>query len=346
MHKREIGSLLRAAEKHQAKIETYPWSDVGPQGENLCVYCLHVGPPDARKRLIISAGTHGIEGRAGVRVMTQTLSQLRLPENSEIAALFIAPVNPYGFAHRLRVDQHNVDVNRGCLVSKQKPDDSAFTSLLNEIRPSSWDEDTLSSLRHTMQTRLREIASAVAVGQYSYPDAIFYGGEGLCESGKILKTIADRLNEAGVTAVAMLDLHTGLGPYAKGELLSTTDDAGMRKRLESCVGLCVQFVNLDTTAAYQVRGSVLTAMEAWLNCREASIFTALEMGPKSEAYQFLIAENFIRHNPGVLPAAIESEIRRQFEYLFFPSGDRLWEGALRARTINVVDQMIAYLQRT
>jgi hypothetical protein len=329
-------------------VDKYPWSVPGPENEPLHVHGIRFAPSDAKKWLIVTAGTHGIEGWAGVRVIRQALDRNALPAHPTIGVLLIAPVNPFGFAHGLRVDQHNIDVNRGCLLDGEiKPDDSAFASLLEILRPSDWRKATEEKVRLAMRTRLREIAMAAAVGQYSYEDAIFYGGKGeLCESGQILKRIAQRLTDLEPEAVAMLDLHTGLGPYAKGEIFATTYNGEMRERLDACFGTGVQYVNLGPSSAlYQVRGSILNAMENWLDFgREKSIFAALEIGPKVPAYEWMAAENFLRQT-NKLSKATKARIRKGFEELFFPKGDLFWEGAFYSRAVNAFDQMKLYLEQ-
>ena len=77
------------------------------------VACL--GPGQSRAVLVLTSGTHGVEGFCGSGCQVSLLEDsrfLRQIERAGIALLMIHAVNPYGFSHLRRVNEDNVDLNR------------------------------------------------------------------------------------------------------------------------------------------------------------------------------------------------------------------------------------------
>ena len=85
----------------------------GPSGEMLACDAAFRGPEDARDVLLVSSGTHGVEGFCGAGCQAELLrSGLldRLPART--AVLLVHAVNPYGFAWLRRTNEDNIDLNR------------------------------------------------------------------------------------------------------------------------------------------------------------------------------------------------------------------------------------------
>jgi hypothetical protein len=59
---------------------------------------------------------------------------------------------------------------------------------------------------------------ALSGGQYQFADVLFYGGKGKSQARVNLETVIKAL-DCSSRQVAVLDLHTGLGPYGHGELI-------------------------------------------------------------------------------------------------------------------------------
>ena len=54
-------------------------------------------------------------------------------------------------------------------------------------------------------------------GQYSHPEGMFYGGHGPTWSRRTLESIMQDYDLAQRDQVAIIDYHTGLGPFGYGE---------------------------------------------------------------------------------------------------------------------------------
>ena len=121
------------------------WSAALPRSEPsdpLTIDVARLGPPDATRALVISSGTHGVEGFFGSAVQLATLKH-SLPDihaQPGLALVLIHAVNPYGFAHLRRVNEDNIDLNRNFLrpgeaFSGADPGYVALNSLLNPTTP-------------------------------------------------------------------------------------------------------------------------------------------------------------------------------------------------------------------
>src|SRR3546814_9727826 len=85
----------------------------GPDGKPLYMDVAWVGPDDADVVLLSLSGTHGAEGFNGSAAQVHWLNLHGAePLPKGVAMLFVHAVNPFGFAHMLRVNENNVDLNR------------------------------------------------------------------------------------------------------------------------------------------------------------------------------------------------------------------------------------------
>ena len=104
--------FLALAEPLMASMETHSHPLPGPDGET-ATDIARFGNPDAEYVLVLSSGTHGVEGYCGSFIQCQLLDDglvERLPEN--LSLVMIHGVNPHGFAWRRRVNEDNIDLNR------------------------------------------------------------------------------------------------------------------------------------------------------------------------------------------------------------------------------------------
>lgn len=215
--------FLRAAEAAGALTSRYESPARGPEGEALTTDCAWVGPREASRLLVTLSGTHGTEGPCGSGVQVGRLERglwKELP--ADTAALLVHAVNPFGFAHLRRETEENVDLNRNFLdFAGPLPENPGYDALHPLLCPDSWDEATLAETGAALEAYRREhgpaaFQQALSGGQYRHADGLFFGGEGPTRARRALEAIFDAL-PATVRAVAVVDYHTGLGPYGHGE---------------------------------------------------------------------------------------------------------------------------------
>ena len=89
----------------------YPHHATGPQQAALSLDVASWGNASAANVLLITSGTHGIEGFAGSGVQATLLSD-DLPKqlSADTRLIMVHAINPYGFAWQRRVNEDNVDL--------------------------------------------------------------------------------------------------------------------------------------------------------------------------------------------------------------------------------------------
>jgi len=110
-------AFLQAAGKAGAKLAAHAIRAQGPTGEELSIDTAWLGTDAPQRLLVVSSGTHGVEGPAGTAAQLQFLEEdwpaCRLPEDA--AVLLLHANNPFGYAWRRRTNEDNVDLNRNFL---------------------------------------------------------------------------------------------------------------------------------------------------------------------------------------------------------------------------------------
>lgn len=210
-----------------AAIERFDNPNPGMRGEALSTDVALVGRRDAPCLFVAISGTHGVEGFCGSGFQISWLRGPReLPAN--VAVLMIHAINPYGFSWLRRVTEEGVDLNRNFVDHGQPyPANPGYDELADAIVPPSLDQPTLAAADAKLQAYRRQhgdaaFYTAVSGGQYRHPTGMFYGGNAPTWSNRTTHAIIERYLK-GRRAVAVVDFHTGLGPFGYGELISHYD---------------------------------------------------------------------------------------------------------------------------
>src|SRR5258708_537425 len=216
----------RAAETAGGQLRSYRNPTSGPLGEALACDCAWFGPEDAAKVLVIMSGTHGVEGFCGTGVQLDWLEEgnaAALPEGH--AALLIHAINPYGFAWIRRVTEENVDLNRNFLDFAAKlPENPAYDELADALVPSALSGTVFAAAEAKIAAFRAKHGDAAfhaarSAGQYTHENGLFYGGTGPTWARRTEEAIIADYRLTSRRHGAMIDLHTGLGPFGYGELI-------------------------------------------------------------------------------------------------------------------------------
>lgn len=131
--------FLEAVAATGAEVDSLQHPLPGPDGQATFMDLVWYGAPDATKVLVLSSGTHGVEGFAGSGIQTALLRDAYfsdLPE--DLAVLIIHGINPYGMAHLRRFDENNVDLNRNFRDhATPAPVNQPYVDLADAIAPDS-----------------------------------------------------------------------------------------------------------------------------------------------------------------------------------------------------------------
>ena len=329
-----------AAAKAGAVLKSYPHPKKGPGGEDLATDVARIGSATAKRVLLIQSATHGVEGFCGSGAQIAWLKSgdwKRLPKG--VAVVLVHAINPYGFSWVRRVTHENVDLNRNFPDFKALPKRPAYTEIQPHIFPEKWDEDS-NKARHTAfrafvaKHGAMALQEAISGGQYGHPDGIFFGGHEATWSHRTFAEIVAKYC-AKARYVAFVDLHTGLGPYGHGELISMGwPGIGQYDRNCAWYGAAVTSPEAGSSTSAKLVGLMEQALQRMLPKSEVTSI-AIEYGtyPTDEVLESLMADNWL-HFRGDLASPLGRAIKARIRRAFYPDEDD-WKElvALKARLV-------------
>lgn len=208
-------------------VSSYRHPRPGPDGAPIYCDAARVGPSGAARALVVVSGNHGVEGYAGSNAqvaLIEGLAREGLP--ADISILLIHMLNPWGAAWRRRHTHDNVDLNRSFVDrTTALPANAAHAALVDDgfidcLRAPTPEEALLAVSRFRRDHGDEIYAQAVFQGQYDHPMGLGYGGGAASWSHDALRRAVDDLL-GSPDLVALIDLHTGLGPFGVGTVICT-----------------------------------------------------------------------------------------------------------------------------
>ncbi len=317
----------------------------GPLGVPLYTDVARIGPERPKCVLILVSGTHGNEGFCGSAVQTGLLRtdiDERLPAGTGL--VLIHAINPYGFAHVRRVNEDNVDLNRNFVDHDgPHPDNSAYEEVHGFLCPS----DLMARKEHydaqayayLEEHGLEAFQKAVTGGQYTHEDGLFYGGRASVWSNTTFTELVNS-HAQDLEAAALIDFHTGLGPYGHGEPIGMGPD-DVRALAEDWFG-DVRYPADGSSVSAPIRGDLVSAFLA-LARAERRAGVALEFGTREMLYvlEGLRADNWV-----YLYGDPESEegrkIKAHIKDALYPEED-LWKEQVWAESCAMVERVLSKL---
>ena len=341
--------LFTSSYHHLSKYlwRTHSWSL--PSDPLLSTDTIWIGNSDAENVLVLLSGTHGIEGYCGSAIQSfilNCLQQGRLSIPDSHAILMVHALNPWGMKWGRRCDQEGVDLNRNFINFHKIPDkDHEYDLVLNQLSVSD---------RALRQQHLRNLINdygqsqfdtVFCSGQYHYSWAPFYGGIQPSYANNVIDKIIDfwKLQQRVLTVI---DLHTGLGPWGYGELISdhplhSNGDIFSKKIFGNSIA---------TTANYQ---SFSTPKQGLLDYRwhkmmqDEGCFLTLEFGTIGtfSLFETLLNEHlFWRDNAEItFNDADYINIRKEMFHHFNPE-DSYWRQSVLFKSWQVIQQALKAVQ--
>ena len=341
------GRFLEACGAAGAVVESHRAPASGPAGEALFAEVAWLGPAAAERVLVTISATHGAEGFCGSAVQLGWLEaglNKDLPDG--IALLQIHAVNPYGFAWLRRVTEDNVDLNRNFVDhGAPYPVNEGYEALRDTICPPDWNDAVIAQTQAVLDAYAedhgpRALQKAISGGQYSHPQGIFYGGGAPTWSHRLLmKVFRNKL--AAARQVAVIDYHTGLGPYGYGERICIHEPGSPGlERARQWYDDDITSPILGNSASVELTGFNVLGMEAALPDTAALTAVALEYGtiPSPEVRLALRADNWL-HLHGDPDSAQGRAIKDQIRAAFFPEKDD-WNEMVWARALETQRQAL------
>jgi hypothetical protein len=327
-----------AAARTGAAMTSYPLPDHrGPGGEALTMDVARLGGAQAQSALLVIAGTHGVEGLAGsgcqVGMLEDRLHEA-LPQSC--CLVLIHAINPYGFAWLRRVTEEGVDLNRNFVdFPRPLPSSAAYEPLHDWLVPAQWQGETRRAADAALAALIQQqgmpaLQAAVTGGQYTRPGGLFYGGTHETWSARTLLKVLREVLPAPVCRLAVLDLHTGLGPPAYGEPILDAADSQARERALRWYGPDVRDLSAGESVSALLTGTMARGIERARPELELTLI-GLEFGtrPVMEVLTALRADHWLHsHGRGDPDAA--PQIQRQMRDAFY-SDSAPWQAAVYGR---------------
>jgi hypothetical protein len=321
--------FLTAARARGAHVfrDVHP-SERGAQGEELSIDLAQLGDERASASLLLSSGTHGVEGFCGSACQVALLHDeafLAAIERAGVSVLMLHALNPYGFSHLRRANEDNADLNRNFVdFASALPVNDAYATLHPLLLPSTWppSQDNEAKLRARIaQDGVPAFQAAVTGGQYAFADGMFYGGSRPAWSNTCLRALL-RKQAATCTRLGWIDLHTGLGPRGHGEKIwAGRDDMAAIARARAWWGAEVTSAFEGSSSAARVTGLICSA--AYAECPRAEVTAmVLEYGTFSleHTLQMLRAEHWLHQHPEA-PQEQGATIKRALRDAFYIDAD-------------------------
>lgn len=221
------------------EVRSYPCPEGGPRGQALSVETGYLGPEGPASLFVTVSGVHGVEGLAGSGCQIDLIRSAILdPADADCGILFVHCLNPYGAAWCCTETHENIDLNRNFLDFSETlphnpdyPDVHGFFACPEIAGPLR--EKTDAELDSYIETKgLDAFLGASASGQYAYPDGLSFGGHRPAWSNDVLRRCLETYG-ASASRVAVVDYHTGLGPWGQGTVIvgcCPESDTGKRMR--------------------------------------------------------------------------------------------------------------------
>ena len=337
--------FLDAARQRGARLAHYQHPDArGPDGEALYLDVAVVGAPTARARMVVGCGTHGIEGFSGSAAQTAWMRGDD-PVPSGAAMVFLHAHNPWGFAHRQRVTEENVDLNRNFIdFDEALPVNPGYGALAGELTPRRWDETNIAAIFDAL-ARYREThgeqaySDAFNAGQYSHRDGVYYGGAREQWANAAIRAAIREHVGSVATHAAFIDLHTGIGNYLEHVYLCFhAPDSPAYERARAWWGeRAVNRTGSTHKATARYRGLLVDAFQEELS-QVVTTATVIEFGTRSrEAMQRANLSLCWLRSHGASDRALAREVHAEYVDAFYPNASE-WRHA-------VLDQSRAFMNR-
>jgi hypothetical protein len=320
------------------EIEAHPHPLLGMKGEPLATLVARDGPMDAKKLVIMLSGTHGLEGLAGSGCQVAWLRHARQERPADTAVLLVHLVNPWGCAWQRRQTEENVDLNRSFLNREGSLPHNELYGAFHQILTGAGlavaaSEDPSIAAFFAERDEARAFGMLM-VGQHQYPDGLAFCGKHPSWSQQALKQILDR-HAQFAQRVAVIDIHTGLGPYGHGALYALADmGSDDLARARQWFGPSLNAVK-EGNGAYNTQGELLNWVASELPGETTGVVIEYGTFELRELIMLQIDDARVWH-AGEEQSPRGDEVRRRLLHFFYPASFD-WLQSVAFRALQIVD---------
>jgi hypothetical protein len=324
----------------------------GPGGEPLTTDLAWCGPADAARVLVMVSATHGVEGFCGSGAQVDFIrlgGAARLPRHH--AVLFVHALNPHGFAWLRRVTEEGVDLNRnGIDFSEPLPTNPGYEALAECFVPPTLDDARLTAAAAEISAYGKKfgepaLSHARSSGQYTRAEGVYFGGFEKTWSRRTLEQICDLYDLHKRDQVAVIDYHTGLGPYGYGEPICGHRPGELgQQRCRDWYGDSLGEPLLGTSSSIPIGG---LTQYVWANKLGADrlVFIALEYGTYDAeiGHRALQADHWLHAYGEFNWESCETQaIKKALRHFYYAEAED-WQQLVLFRSRQIIAQALAGL---
>lgn len=348
---RFLEKLHRLSARLPVMVDSRAIAPRGPEGETLALDFAIVGARRPKHALVLSSGTHGVEGYTGSALQHWALDALlpRLALAADTAIVLQHANNPYGFAWHRRVNEDNVDPNRNFREAfdpnQCSPDYEALYDCLNpaDLDPGNEARRWAEIQAYIDREGLRRFQQVAVEGQYKFPQGIQFGGHRRSAGTQHLIDLT-REHLAAAQTVIWVDFHTGLGESGACELICGA-------LLDSPAYAFAQEIWAGEGRSSQAGESISTPLNGLLDlglqavlpagARFAFAFPEYGTWPPERVIRAMRSDNWLHHH-GDLGDATGRAIKAEMLEAFRPAS-RDWMRTVAAHGIGLIERTVAKL---
>ena len=101
-------AFLKLLEDVEAELWSFRCPESGPDDEELFFDVGRIGPPEAKKLLVLSTGLHGVEGPVGLPMLQLACQDYARQLPPGVGLLIMHAMDPFGFAWSRRQDHEGI----------------------------------------------------------------------------------------------------------------------------------------------------------------------------------------------------------------------------------------------
>ncbi len=341
--------FIAVCEVAGVSVKSFANPCAGPGGEELATDVVWFGNPKALRVVVMISGTHGLEGLSGSACQSGWIDSgayRDLPEN--VAVLMIHAINPYGVAWLQRETEDGVDLNRNYIDHAADYPEKPLYAQLHEALLCPQREGPLYEQAQARLASFHEehgqigYIQAFLGGQYDYPKGMSYGGKAPVWSNRTLTAILQQYCRAA-KHLAVLDYHTGLGPYGHATMIvHDVEEGELAGRIRDWYGPSVWAVGSADRAA---KVYIAETGKGCQNALPGALVTpvTVEYGTYDMATEIdAIQRDLWLRNHGDPNSPIGRAIKAELVEYFYPD-DAHWREIVLCRSGQVMQQAIGGL---
>lgn len=334
-------TLVEMSAYTQILHTAYPCPGKTPNKQPLVTDTLWFGNEKAGKVLVLLAGTHGVEGFIGSAVELDHIDLIasgQLAISADTAVLVVHALTPWGYAWLRRCDEDGVDLNRNAVdFFNPLPENSGYESLRSALFSSDKTQRLATLSEFESQQGRSALEIAISGGQYADPVGPFYGGKSPSHGRLVTEDLMQQYN-LHERDLAVIDLHSGLGPYGYGEIICDhpSNSPGVRIA-HDWYGDSVTLPALGTSSSVPKIGLMDYVWHGIMNSRSCHV--TLEFGTYStnQLFEVLLKDHQLWAQTDNNSARMEhSKHMRQH---FYPD-DEAWKALVLFRARQVISQAL------